>query len=177
MSIAAAALVVGVAATVLLAGTPATAAQTDVSVESLSVADHTTTVDGDVSDVQIQTTLGYNQSVPDATERVIKLRVGPSESELETLAFTRSTDAADGTGTVDLGGSLTDAGFTAEDFNPDTGETTETQVVVQAVIEVTRDGGTVERTTATDTATVTIQDGTTISVTIGGSGEFTVSTA
>ncbi len=152
------------------------AGQTSVNVESLSITDATTTANDDVTDVQIDTTLGYNQSVPDATERVIKLRVGPSDSNLETLTFTRTESPADGTGTVELSGSLMDAGFSASDFNPDPGATKETTVVVEAVIEVPRENGDPVTATATDTATVTVDDGAIVQATVGGEGELTVKT-
>ena len=169
-------IVLAVAGAVMSFGVAPAAGQTSVNVESLSIADATTTAEDDVTDVRIDTTLGYNQSVPDATERVIKLRAGPSESDLKTLTFTRTESPADGAGTVDLSGSLTDAGFSASDFNPNAGATKETTVVVQAVIEIPRANGDPVTATATDTATVTIHDGAVIRASIGGSGELTVET-
>lgn len=170
-------VVITATATLVFAVIPSDAtAQTDITVGSLTVADTETTASGNVTDVTLSTALDYNQSVPDATERIIKLRVGPSESNLQTVDFTRTESPTDGTGSVTLSGSVIDAGFTADDFDPAVGSTQQTDVVVQAVIEVQRENGETERAAVTDTATVTVHDGATVSVAIGGSGELTVKT-
>lgn len=177
-SITVALVALAVAVGLLVAGVPSAAqGDTDVSVESLSVADHETTVTGDVSDVTLDATVGYNHSVPDATERIIELRVGPTESDLQTVSFIREQDpTGTATGTESLSGSLVDAGFDASALTPATAGTTETQVVVQVRMELTRANGETLTRTAEDTATLTLHDDATLSASLGGTGAFTVST-
>jgi len=176
--LAAAVLLTGTAGAVLLGfGAAPVAGQSDVSVDSFQVADANRTVDGDVSDVTLTADLAFSQDVPDATERIVKLRAGPSDSDLTTLAFDRTTDvAANESGTVTLSGSLLDAGFTAEEFDPATAGTTERTVAVEVVVEVTRADGETVTERRTDTATVTLHDSGDLTVALGGSGEFTVTT-
>jgi len=168
-----------VAVALLVAGVPTSAqGETSVSVEGFDAASTEDTLSGDVSDVLIEADVGYNHSVPDATERVIELRVGPSESELQTVTFVRERDpAGTATGSETLSGSLLDAGFDAEAFNPALAGTTETDVVVQVRMELTRATGETVTRTAQDTATITLHDDETLSATLGGSGSFTVESA
>lgn len=153
-------------------------ASADVSMGDLAIDDHNATVGGDVSAVTLATTLGYSQDVPDATRRIVTLKVGPSEDELETLAFEQERDpSGTASGEVSLTGDLiSDGPFTTDDFDPALASSTSTEVVVQAEIEVHRENGDPVTHTLTDTATVTLNDDAELTVDLGGSGEFTVQT-
>jgi hypothetical protein len=166
---------------VLLLGTAAVVASVttgpadaQVQVGDLSVSSVNQTVDGAPSDVTLDADLRYSISVPDAESRVVKLKAGPSEDTLETITFASSQNPDTG-GSVTLSGSLLDTqAYSSEDFAPDMAETSETTVVVQAKIEVTRANGETVTETVTRTATVTLHDSTTLTADIGGSVDVTV---
>ena len=83
-----------------LAASPASA---QVTVDDFEVADHDKTVTDDVTGVGVETTLAFNHAVPDATSRIVELHVGPSESDLESVAFARErSPAGDDAGQVTL---------------------------------------------------------------------------
>lgn len=168
-------LVVGGAITA--ATMPATG-QTNVEMGEFRVGDVNETVDGDVSDVTLAADLAYQHDVPDATRRLVKLKVGPDEDNLETVAFVQDDDpSGQDSGTVTLSGSLTDtSAFDAADFDPALAESQTREVVVAATIEVRRANGDPVTTTVTDTVTVTLHDGATLSATVGGSGSINVAT-
>jgi hypothetical protein len=169
-------VLIAIAATLTLS-TPV-AGQSDVSVDGLSVPDVNETAEGDVSDVRLSADIQHSHSIPDAQERIVKLRAGPSESELQTLTFDRAENVgADESATVTLSGSLLDAGFTAEEFNPDLAGSTEQTVVVEAVVEITRENGETVTRTARDTVTVTVRDGAELTASVGGDGTITIETA
>lgn len=152
-------------------------AQTSVSVDSFEAASVEKTVSGDVTDVQVTADIGYNYSVPDAEDRFIELHAGPSESEMQQLTFIRASDpAGDDRGSVTLEGSLLEAGFNAEQFDPAEADSTTTEVVVKAVIEVDRANGETVRREVTDTATITLNDSGEITATLGGEAEFVIGT-
>lgn len=156
---------------------PATG-QTNVEMGEFRVGDVNETVDGDVSDVTLAADLSYQHDVPDATRRLVKLKVGPDEDNLETVAFVQDDDpSGQDSGTVTLSGSLTDtSAFDAADFDPALAESQTREVVVAATIEVRRANGDPVTTTVTDTVTVTLHDGATLSATVGGSGSIDVAT-
>jgi hypothetical protein len=153
-------------------------AAADVSLDSLDVADANKTVTSDVSDVTLSGTLTYDHSVPDADRRQVKLKAGPSEDNLELVDYQQARDPSGvASGTVELSGSLVElSGFSAEDFNPALAETSSQEIVVQAVIEVQRAGGDPVIHTVTDTATVTVQEGTDLTAEIGGEGSIEIVT-
>jgi len=152
--------------------------EADIAVGSLSVADVNRTVNGNVSDVTLSTDLAYEHDVPDADRRVLKLKVGPSADNLETVAFRNDRDVA-GTdsGTVILSGSVLDhTEWTAGDMDPALAATKTTELTVQAEIEITRANGQTVTDTVTDTVTVTLHDGSELTAAIGGDGTLTVET-
>ena len=153
-------------------------ASADVTMGDLAIDDHNSTVGGDVSEVTLATTLGYAQDVPDATRRIVRVSVGPSEDELETLAFRQERDpSGTASGEVELSGDLiSDGPFTTDDFDPALASSTSTTVVVQAQIEVHRENGDPVTHMLTDTATVTLSDDAELTVDLGGSGSFEVET-
>lgn len=159
---------------------PAGAATADVSTETLSIsgADHTVGEGENVSDVTLSATLAYDHDVPDATQRVVELRVGPEGGETEYVDYQVETNpSGTASGEVDLSGSVIDAtDLTAADFDPAVANTTTQDLVIEAVIEVERENGETVRHVATDTATVTVEDGTDLTVTVGGDGDLTVET-
>jgi hypothetical protein len=170
-------LAVAVTAFLALAVQPANA-QATVEMGELQIADVNQTVDGDVSDVTVDTTLAYNHSVPDATTRILKLQAGPTRDQLTELTFAAERDVA-GTdaGTVDLSASLLEAdGITASDLNPAIADTTETTVYVAATIEVKRENGESVTRTVVEPVTLTLTDGATLDVAVGGEGSLTVET-
>jgi hypothetical protein len=154
-------------------------AAADVKLDSLDVADANKTVTSDVSDVTLSATLSYDHSVPDADRRQVKLKAGPSKDNLELVDYQQARDpSGTASGTVELSGSLVElSGFSAEDFNPALAETSSQEIVVQAVIEVQRAGGDPVIHTVTDTATVTVQEGTELSAEIGGDGSIQIETS
>jgi len=169
-----------IAAAVLLAGAlTASPASAQVTVDDFEVADHDKTVTGDVTGVGVETTLAFDHAVPDATSRIVKLHVGPSESDLESVAFARErSPTGDDAGQVTLSGDLTDhAAWSASDFDPATASSVEREVVVQATLTLERENGDAVTRTVTDTATITLTDGTELDATLGGDGTFTVETA
>lgn len=170
-------LAVAVTALLSLAVQPADA-QASVDMGELQIADVNETVDGDVSDVTVDTTLTYEHSVPDATTRVLKLKAGPSKDELTELTFAAERDVSgDDAGTVSLSGSLLEAdGITAADLNPAIADTTETTVYVAATIEVKRANGEAVTRTVIEPVTLTLTDGATLDVSVGGDGSLTVET-
>jgi len=153
-------------------------ASADMDIGSLDVADANETVDQNVSDVVLSATLDYQHDVPDAERRIVKLKAGPSEDDLELVDYQQARDpAGTASGSVTLGGSVIDATtFTTGDFQPDVAGNTSQEIVVEAVIEVERATGDTVRHTVTDTATVHVQDGTELVVELGGSGSIDVQT-
>jgi hypothetical protein len=109
----------------------------------------------------------------------VKLKAGPSKDNLELVDYQQARDpSGTASGTVELSGSLVElSGFSAEDFNPALAETSSQEIVVQAVIEVQRAGGDPVIHTVTDTATVTVQEGTDLAATIGGEGSIEIQTS
>jgi hypothetical protein len=158
--------------------TQPTQAQTDTTLEGLSIGDANRTVDGDVSAVSLSTTVGYDWDVPDAKRVVVELRAGPDREHMETLAFRQVDDAdATGSGTYQMGGDLTQhTRLSPDQFDPALAATRNTTVVVAAHIEVRRAGGGNVTSTATDTVTVTLHDGATLDARVGGTGNVTIST-
>lgn len=168
-----------VGAGVAVYGTTDTAeASSSLALNSLSVADANTTVNSDVRDVTLGVSVDYEHEVPDATRRIVKVKVGPSKQDLELLTYSQTTDLqGTETGTVSLSGSLLKhSAWDASTFDPALAGNTTTTVVVQATIEIERANGETERHSVTDTATVVVRDGTVLVVRVGGSGSFTVST-
>jgi hypothetical protein len=155
-----------------------TTASADVAVGDLNVAGANQTVDGDVSDVRLDTTLAYEHDVPDAERRIIRLKVGTSEDDPELLDYVQEDNPAGvGSGSVDLGGSVLEhPSLSADEFDPALAETNSKKLVIQAVIEVQRAGGDAVTHTVTDTATVTLHDGAELTVELGGDGSLTVET-
>lgn len=151
-------------------------ASADVQVGSLSVDDVNRTVDGGVTDVQIDASLTYGTSAPDPQMRVVELLAGPSESELSVVSFSHSNQP-DATGTVDLSGSLVELdSIDAETLTPATGETTTQDIVVGARIEVERANGDTITRTVTQPATIRIENGTDITADLGGEIDLSVQT-
>lgn len=173
-------LIIMLAAAVAIGGVVAFGGSTsaEIQFDGLDVADANETVTSDVSDVTLAATVDYSHDVPDADRRQVKLKAGPTEDDLELVDYQQERDPAGvASGSVTLSGSLVDlSGFSAEDFNPDLAETSSQEIVVQAVIEVQRANGDPVIHTVTDTATVTIEEGTELSATIGGTGEITIQT-
>lgn len=162
----------------LALGPTQASASSDLELGGLQAAGVNETIDGNLTDIQVAAELDYNHSVPDASRRIVELHVGPSESELTSVAFRQDTDpAASDRGSVDMTASLFDAdGLTASDFQPSTAESKTTDVVVRAVVEVRRSGGDPVRSTVTERVTVTLHDGTTLTAEVGGVVELTVVT-
>jgi len=168
---------VGITIASLAALTPTTDAA-EVSVDSLDVADHEQTVTGDVTDGGLSATLSYDHDVADAERRIVKLKAGPSESELELVDYRQARDPQPkASGTVELSGSLVElSGFSASDFEPPLAHTASQEIVVQAVVEVQRENGEPVVHTVTDTATIRLTDDAELTATIGGTGGFEVDT-
>lgn len=168
-------LAASVGAAIAVSGSSAAAS---LEMDQLSVSDTSETVTGNVSDVQLSTTLSYEHDVPDADRRQIKLKAGPTQDDLEMVTFRQERDpAGTASGSVDLTGSVLDvSGFTADDFDPEVASTSSQDIVVQAIIEVQRPDADPVKHIVTDTATVTITDGTQLTATIGGDGSITIET-
>lgn len=170
-------LVVGAAGTVLVVGST-DEVQAGAQMQSLNVSNANETVAGNVSDVVLATTLQYQHDVPNADRRIIKIEVGPSADQLELLAYQQTRDPSDtasGTATIS-GGLVGDGPFQASTFNPAVANTSSQELVIRATVEVHRASGDVVTHTVTDTATVTLHDDATLTVELGGTGEFTVTT-
>lgn len=170
-------LVVGSAGAVFVVGGSGTA-NAAVQMDDLNVSNANKTVSGNVSDVVLATTLQYQHDVPDATRRIVKLKAGPTESDLELLAYQQTRDpSGSASGSVTLsGGLVSDGPFQASQFDPALADTKSRDVVIQAVVEVHRATGDVVTHTLTDTATVTLHDDATLTVELGGTGSFTAET-
>jgi len=152
--------------------------QTSVEMDGLDVADVNRTISGNVTDVTLSADLSYSHDIADTEQRIIKLKAGPSEEELSTISYVVARDApGTDSGTVTLTGSLLEAdGLTASDLDPALASTNETDVVVQAVVEIERADGEVVRRTVMDTAVIRLTDDGELAVSIGGSGGFSVKT-
>lgn len=153
-------------------------AQTSVSVEDLTIADLNQTVDGDVSDARLSATLDYAADVPDAERVTIRLEAGPTGGTTDLIAYdSMGVSGGAESGTVTLEGSLTDhPSLSAADFDPGVAATQSVDLTVNASIEVQRANGQAVSSSAIDTATVRLTDGTNLTASIGGSGEITVET-
>ena len=155
-----------------------TRATADLSLGSLDASGVNQTVDGDVSDVRLNAAIDYQHDIPDATRRIVKLQVGTTKDNLETVSFVQEPDP-DGTasGTVDLTTSLFDASaLSPEDVDPGMAETKKTDVLVRAVVEVRRAGGEPVTQTVTERVTLKIHDGTELTASVGGGVDFEVVT-
>lgn len=168
--------VVGLAA--LHVATAQAGAQTDIDMDSLDVAGVNQTVTGNVTGATLTTTLSYETSVPEAQERIIRLKAGPSTDQLTLLDYDRQQSVTGQvSGTIELSGDLlADTALAADDLAPATGATQTTEIVVQADIEVTRPDGPPVTHTIRDTATVRLTDAGTVTATLGGDGTITVHT-
>lgn len=151
-------------------------ASTSLELGSLSIADADQQISGDVQDVRLQTRVDYSHDVQDAERRIVYVYVGPSEGDLELLTYSQTTDLQ-GTesGSVTLTDSLlSHSAWDAQTFDPALASNKSTTVVVRAVIEIQRENGETETQSVTDEATITLRDGATLSVEVGGSGGFVV---
>ena len=154
------------------------AAQTDVSVDSLEVADLNRTVNGDVTDARLSATLEYSADVPDAERATIRLEAGPRGGTTDMIAYD-TVQVTDGevSGTVTLEGSLTEhPALSAADFDPAVAATEAVDLRINASIEVSRENGQAVSSSAVDTATVTLTDGTNLTASVGGNGQIRVET-
>lgn len=171
------ALVTAAGGAAIAVGVNTADASSSIDMDGLTIPDTNQTVTGNVSDVSVATDLSYSWSVPDAEQVVIKLRAGPSRDELETLTFRQLDATGDGSGTVAMQGSLTElSAFSAEDFDPALAESERTDLVVAVELEVRRTNGETETATTVEPVTVQINDGTTLTTNVGGSGSVTVET-
>jgi len=162
----------------LTVATTGAGAQADVGVDGLTVPDVNRTVSGNVSDVRLAADLTYSHDVADADRRIVKLQVGPNADNLKTIGYVNQRDPnAKASGTVTLEGSVLEhAAFAAGDVDPERAGTTNTTMVVRAVIEIHRPNGETVTASATDTATLTLTDDADLTATINGSGALTVET-
>jgi hypothetical protein len=153
-------------------------AQTDMTLDTLNVTGTDRTVSGNVTAVRLTSGLDYQPEVPDATRRIVKLQVGTTTGDFETITYQQTRDpAGTASGSVQLSGSVLDhSALSASDFQPPVANTTSQELVVRAVLEVHRSTGDVVTHTVTDTATVTLHDDGTLSATVGGTGNITVQT-
>ena len=174
-------LTIAAVAVVLAAGglaytTHTAQGQASATLGELRIADVNETAQGNVSDLRVSTSVAYEYDVPDATRYIVKLKAGPSESELTTIDYVQtSTEQGSGSGTVDLDASLLSAdGLSARDFEPPLAESASTEAVVAAEVEVRRANGEPVTHTVTDTVTVTIHDDASLTASVGGSGSIDV---
>jgi hypothetical protein len=153
-------------------------AQTDLSMDTLEVAGVNDTITGNVTGATLTTTLQYETGVPNADERIIRLKAGPDADSLQLIDYTRREGVTgQSTGTIELSGDLlANTALSASDLDPATGTTETTEIVVQAEIEVTRPDGPPVTHTIRDTATVTVTDSGEVTATLGGTGDITIHT-
>ena len=150
-------LTIAAVAVVLAAGglaytTHTAQGQASATLGELRIADVNETAQGNVSDLRVSTSVAYEYDVPDATRYIVKLKAGPSESELTTIDYVQtSTGQGSGSGTIDLDASL-----------------------LSAEVEVRRANGEPVTHTVTDTVTVTIHDDASLTASVGGSGSIDV---
>lgn len=163
----------------ILGGVATADATSTVAMNDLTIPDANETVDGNVSDVTVQTDVSYSWMVPDAERVVVTLKAGPSASELETVTFQQLDDpAGDGSGTMQLGGSLTElTAYSASDFDPALASTEQTDLVVGVEIEVRRPNDPAVTSMVTEPVSVSVTDGTELTATVGGTGNVSVATA
>jgi len=153
--------------------------QAEIQTGDLTISDTDETINGDVSDVRLSTTLDYSHDVPDAERRLIMLSVAPVGGDSERIAFVQDTVNGDpASGTVTLDGSLFDhSEIDAKTVAPELASEQTTEIEVTAEIEVRRESGDPVTHTVTDTATLSLTDGTDLTAELGGSGGLTVTTA
>jgi hypothetical protein len=167
-----------VVALVIATATVPAHGQTNADVGSLDVSGVNKTVDGNVSTVNLQTDIAWEFDVPDASRRIVSVSVGPSKDNMEQIGFRQDTNpGGQGTGTVSIAGDVTETPlYTADDFDPKLAGNKTTVMVVRATVEVRRANGEPVTATATDTVTISLEDGATLSVSVGGSGDVTITT-
>lgn len=176
--IAIAVILAGLAATGLALATQPAAGQASVTMGDLSVPDANTTAEGNVSDVRLTVDAGFEYDVPDADRVIVELAVGPSASELETVAFRQPT-AVQGqhSGSASFDASVLDASaYTASDFQPPVAGNVTKELVVALTLEVRRTNGDPVTATVTEPVTLTIHDDATLSASVGGVGNVSVVT-
>lgn len=158
--------------------TTPTAGQADTSLDALTVDDVNETISGNVSDVQVNASIDYDWSVPDASRVLITLMVGLSRDEMETVTFHNiDSPGGQGFGTVELAGSATETDvFSASDFDPEIAGNETTEMVVAVGIEVRRSGGDAVSDVAYENVTVYLEDGTSLSASVSGAGGVSVVT-
>jgi len=155
-----------------------TNAENTLSLGELQVSSVNETVDGNVTDVRLDATIDYQYDVADGERRIVKLQVGETRDDMENLTFAQSeiTDARS-SGQVSLEASILEAqGIDANDFDPALAESKSKTIYVGVVIEVRRANGETVTESVVREATVTLHDGGTISVAVGGDVSVVVDT-
>jgi len=167
-----------VVALVIASATVPARGQTSADVGSFDVAGVNKTVDGNVSAVNLQTDIAWEFDVADASRRIVSVSVGPSKDNMEQIGFRQDTNpGGQGTGTVSMAGDVTETSlYTPDDFDPELASNKTTVMVVRTTVEVRRANGDPVTATATDTVTVSLEDGATLSADVGGFGEVSVTT-
>lgn len=153
-------------------------AETSVQMSDFTVQGENVTTTDNVTDVTLSATVNYSHDIPDAEDRIVKLRVGPADGDTELVDYKMDRDVAGtGSGSVTLSGSVLDhAQLSAGDFQPGIAETTTQELVVEALVEVNRENGETETAMVSDSVTVSVEDGSSLTVRVGGSGSVSVVT-
>jgi len=145
-------------------------AQSDVRLDSLETRNVEHTVNGQLEDVSVSGTIDYQYNVPDATQRTVKLQVGSSENDLETVTFDYDREPpANETERVTLDSSIFESqAFTRSELSPSVASTKTTEVVVRVILEIERENGETVTSQETETVTVTLHDDAELSSAVGG---------
>jgi hypothetical protein len=163
---------------VLVAASGSASGTASMNVGNFTVDGVNKTTTANVSDVMLGADVNYEYDVADAEDVIVRLKVGPKGGDrvLVNYEMMRDVPASD-SGTVTLSGSvLQHESLEVSDFQPGLTETATRELVVEAVVEVTRANGETVTRTVTDSVTVTVRDGTEFEVSVGGSGSVSVET-
>jgi hypothetical protein len=166
-------LAVGGGGVALLASQPA-AAQVDLSVPDESYSGK----DGTVTDVPLSVEGSYSYQAPEPDTATLTLSITPDGADNFAAIGSHedSLSGESGMGEFGISGSVLDhPSLSAGDFSADAGETTTTAIVVRVGFVVKAGGETVAEDSATDTATVAVENtSVATAITVSADGTLTV---
>jgi VCBS repeat-containing protein len=143
-----------------------------------TVADVNKTVDGQLEDVALESTISFDYQVDNAETMTMQLVAGPTKNQTDTVSYTANTDApAENSGEITLTGSLLEtSNLTASDFRPASGGNTTQTLVVGVVMQVETTHGETETVREYDTVVVTLSD-TANQIEVAGTGQIVIETS
>ena len=154
-------------------------ARAEISVDDLAVSDAERRTEHPEATPRIDVTVAFAFDVPRISETELWLSVGPTDSDRQQLDdATVTTNTTTVESDREFGASLLDHdAFEADDFQPDAETTVEYELDIEVGITILDGDDEIATDTATDTATVLVEntaDGTEVSIGGGGTLGFEV---